>query len=84
MTVKPLPKWAMRKYAQLWGRFKSREFDYISASAVLNEKNPNLVSVLMTYLKKFSWIEVRLHPKDSRKRIYTLKNPEKAVQEMEK
>ncbi len=82
MTVKPLPKWAMQRYAKLWGRFKTKEFIYEEASDVLKEKDPNLVSVVLSYLRKFGWITIKLHPIDTRKRIYKLKNPEKAVKEM--
>ena len=28
-----------------------------------------------------SWIEMKLNPQDTRKRIYKLKNPEKAIKE---
>jgi len=84
MKTKPLPKWAMKKYAQLWKRFKQEEFDYEKASALLKEKNSNLISVLFNYLRKYNWIDVKLNPVDTRKRIYKLYSPEKIMEEIAK
>jgi len=82
MVVSPLPKWAMKRYARLWGKFRSREFTYEEASKVLKEKDPNLVSVILSYLRKYGWLAIKLHPVDTRKRIYQLISPEKAVKGM--
>jgi len=82
MTVKPLPRWAMQRYAKLWDRFKSKEFEYEEASDVLKEKDPNLVSVVLSYLRKYGWLTIKLHPVDTRKRIYQLKSPEQATKGM--
>ena len=82
MIVNPLPKWAMQRYAKLWNKFRAKEFTYVEASDILKEKDPNLVSVIFSYLRKYGWLTIKLHPVDTRKRIYKLKNPEKAVQEM--
>jgi len=80
--TRPLPKWAMFKYAQLWNKFRNQEFDHSSAAELLKEENLNLVSVLFSYLKRNSWITIKLDPRDSRKRIYQLKAPENAVEQM--
>jgi len=77
----PLPKWIMQRYSTLWNRFGEREFSYDEASRSLNETNA--VSVLLSGLKRAGWLETRLNPKDSRKRIYKLKSPEQAVREMQ-
>lgn len=82
--VKPIPKWAMLRYAKLWNKFKIQEFNYEDASNILKEKNGNLVSVVLSQIRKSGWLVIKLHPVDSRKRIYQLKNPEKAVMEMVK
>jgi len=84
MIVKPLPKWAMQKYAILWNRFKTQEFNHESASKILKEKNPNLVSVLLNHLKKNGWLIVKLDLNDTRKRVYVLISLEKAVEEISK
>lgn len=83
MLVKPLPKWAMQRYAKLWNRFKHKEFTYEEASNILKEKDSNLVSVILSYLRKYGWLTIKLHPVDTRKRIYQLKSPEKAVEGMQ-
>jgi len=79
---KPLPKWLMERYAILWKNFKSEEFDHDQAANILKEKKERLVSVILSELKKHGWLIVTLHPDDSRKRIYKLKNPEDAIIEI--
>ncbi|MHA1690494.1 MAG: SAM-dependent DNA methyltransferase, partial [Candidatus Heimdallarchaeaceae archaeon] len=77
----PLSKWIMRRYSKLWNTFKDKEFDHEQASKALDDDK--MVSVILSDLKKAGWLEIRLHPDDSRKRIYKLKNPEDAVREIE-
>jgi len=79
MIVKPLPKWAMQRYSKLWVSFKSKEFTYDEASKILKEKDENLVRVVLSYLRKYGWLEVSFDPKDNRKRIYKLRTPEEVV-----
>lgn len=50
---------------------------------ILKEEKERLVSVVLSELKKHGWLTVKLHPEDSRKRIYKLKNPEDAINEIE-
>jgi len=52
------------------------------ARKVLKEKKDRLVSVILSELKRHGWLTIKLHPEDSRKRIYQLKNPEEATKEM--
>ena len=80
MSVKPLPKWAMINYAKLWQKFSSDEFDYSKCTKVLDD-NP---SITINQLKKNGWIKVSLDQNDSRKRIYKLIDPKKAVEDMTK
>jgi hypothetical protein len=82
MVVKALPKWAMERYAKLWNKFKDKEFEYEDVVKTLKEKNEKIISVFLSYLKKYGWLTIKLHPEDSRKRIYQLKNPEKAIHEI--
>lgn len=78
--TKPLPKWIMKHYSTLWNKFKNREFRYEDASKALKEKK--MMSLILSELKKAGWLEVKLDPKDSRKRIYQLKSPEDVVKEI--
>lgn len=80
--ARPLPKWIMQSYAKLWLAFKSREFDYDNASKIIRKKR--LVSPILSELKRNGWLTVKLHPKDSRKRIYQLISPDKAIKEIAK
>jgi len=82
MSVKPLPKWLMHRYSKLWNRFNNKEFSHEDAFKELKEKDENLVSVVLSQLRKHGWITIKLHPEDSRKRIYKLKSPENATKEM--
>ena len=83
MSTKPLPKWIMFRYAKLWNTFDSKEFNFEEAEKILNI-DKQVLSVLLSDLKKNGWLEVSLCQDDSRKRIYRLKSPEMAVQSMER
>ena len=76
--TKPLPKWIMRKYATLWRKFRDKEFEHSQAEEILKENT----SVIISFLKKNDWLSIRLNPEDSRKRLYILKSPEKAIGDM--
>jgi len=76
-----LPKWEMRAYAALWNKYKSKEFGHEEACKILKQKK-EVVSVLLSDIKKAGWVEAKLDQKDSRKRVYILKNPEKAINEI--
>jgi hypothetical protein len=82
--TRPLPKWAMTRYAALWNRFKDREFGYASAAETLQEQNINMVSMLISYLNRHSCITIQLDQNDTRKRIYKLKAPGTAVEQIAK
>jgi len=78
-----LPKWEMRAYATLWNKYKSKEFNHEEVCKLLKKKK-EVVSVLLSDIKKAGWVEVKLDPQDSRKRVYILKDPEKAINELSK
>ena len=82
MSVKPLPKWIMQRYALLWENFKTKEFTYKESSRILNEKDERVIGVVLFYLKKYGWLTVRSHPLNSRIRTYQLKSWEVALKEM--
>lgn len=77
----PLPKWIQTRYALLWNRFKEKDFSHEDATKLIKEKK-EVVSVFLSDLKKAGWLKIDLDPIDSRKRIYRLKSPEKALKEM--
>lgn len=79
-----LPKWVMQRYSLLWKAFQTKEFEYDDASKALNEKENRIVSLILSELKKHGWLTLKIHPEDSRKRIYQLKTPEEAVNDLEK
>ena len=82
--TEPLPRWIMKRYSTLWTKFKSKEFTHKQAVEALKEKDERVVSLCISDLKKYGWLEAKLHPQDSRIRIYKLKGPEEAVKEMGK
>lgn len=80
--TEPLPRWIMKRYSIVWNTLKSKEFTHKKAIKVLKEKDERVVSLFLSDLKKYGWLEVRLNPEDSRIRLYKLKSPEEAVKEM--
>jgi type I restriction enzyme M protein len=78
--TKPLPKWIQTRYAILWNKFKDKEFTFEDAEKILKDKSGILV--FFSDLRKAGWLEVTLNFEDARKRIYRLKSPEKAIEEM--
>lgn len=77
-----LPKWVFKIYANLWKKFKDEEFGREAASRILEEKE-NVVNMAFSRLRKSGWLNVRLDPKDNRKRIYKLKEPAEIVENIE-
>jgi hypothetical protein len=80
--VEPLSKWIMKAYSKLWTKFKNKEFNHDEASKTLNDEK--MISIILSELKKAGWLDIRLHPEDSRKRLYKLISPEEAAKEMSK
>lgn len=79
---KALPKWLMQRYSLLWRSFGPKQFSHLQASKSLKEKKEALASVILSELKKNGWLVLELDPKDSRKRLYTLRSPEEVVNEL--
>ena len=74
----------MKRYSILWSKFKDKEFTHKQATDALKEKDERVVSLCISDLKKYGWLEAKLHPEDSRIRLYKLKNPEEATKEIGK
>lgn len=79
METRPLPKWAQLQYAILWSKLKDKQFTHEQASKIL-KKDSKVLSILLLHLRKNRWITEHLNSEDSRKRIYTLKSPEKIME----
>lgn len=77
-----LPKWMFKIYADLWKEFKNEEFGREDASRILKEKE-NVINMAFSRLRKSGWLNVRLNPKDNRKRIYKLNEPTEIVENIE-
>jgi len=78
--TQPLPKWIQTRYAVLWNKFKDKEFTFEQASKALDDNKG--INVFFSDLRKAGWITVSLDSKDTRKRLYKLKDPESALKEM--
>jgi hypothetical protein len=79
----PLPKWLMKRYSLLWQKFGDKEFGHSEACRALQDDR-EFVSLILSDLKKAQWLEVRINPQDSRKRVYRLVSPEETVKGMGK
>jgi len=80
--TKPLPKWIMYRYSILWNKFSDKDFSHSDALKVLNKDK--MLSIVLSELRQNDWLEMKLDPKDARKRLYKLKFPDQAIKEMEK
>lgn len=76
-----LPKWIQKRYAILWDKFNDKEFTFEQAEKILKNNNKG-INVFFSDLRKAGWLEVYLNDNDTRKRVYKLKNPEKAIREI--
>lgn len=77
-----MPKWLTKRYAVLWKHFQDKKFEFEDAKKLLNEDSDKRLSVILSDFKKNGWLTVELHPDSSRKRIYKLKSPDKALAEI--
>ncbi len=83
IMVNPLPKWLFKRYCLLWVKLKDREFTHNQAVKILPD-NKQMVSLILSEIRKAGWLEMRLDPKDARKRLYRLKSPEYMIKEIAK
>ena len=73
----PIPKWLQLRYSKLLKEFGKSCFTYTQAKNVLKEVDENIVSVIISNLKKAEWIEVKKNKIDSRKKDYRIVAPDK-------
>ena len=71
----------MQRYAKLWSKFSEKKFSYDDVEEALQENDNRILSVFLSELKKSGWVAIELDPNDSRKRLYKLINPKKAIEE---
>jgi len=76
-----IPKWVQRRYALLRKAYGTDEFTFEDACEIL-KADEKFISVLLSELKKYGWLEVKLNPEDSRKRIYRLRPIENIMSEI--
>lgn len=81
--TKPLPRWLMQRYAILWSKLKTKEFDFETGHKILKD-SPGSLNVALSELRKLGWLKVEFDPDDARKRIYKLEPLEKAFEELAK
>ena len=81
--TRPLAKWVIIRYAKLWKNFKDKEFTHKQALEYLNEPKDTTLSLVIQELKLNGWIDVKVSKKDSKIRLYKLKDPNKAIIELE-
>ena len=75
---KLLPKWLMKRYLFLLNELKEhnkKEFDFAFAEKALSKmgSSPKIVPLFLSELRKAGWLEVKLDPEDTRKRIYSIR-----------
>ena len=80
--AKPIPKWVQERVSKLYKEYDNQELSFEMIKNVLTLDDRNTISVFLNELRKAGWMEVKLNPKDSRKRIYALKDPKKIMMEI--
>jgi hypothetical protein len=80
--AQPLPKWLFIRYSKIWKEKNSTEFKYDEIRDLLREKDDRSLSVVLSELRKYGWLEATLDQSDSRKRVYKLRNPKDIVNEI--
>ena len=80
--TEPLPKWIMKRYAKLWKAFDIKEFSFDKAVQVLKEEDNRVIGIILSDLKKAGWVDIKKDPDNGRKKLYNLKKPNQAINEM--
>lgn len=79
----PIPRWLMIRYVILWKKFKRKMFTFEGAKKILKEKDDRLLSVALSALSRYGWLESKQNKENSRKRLYLLASPEDVVQNID-
>ena len=73
------PSWAFKVYSKLWLKLGDKPFSNESAQKIIN--SPTLNQAL-SRLKRDGCLIIARSPKDSRRSVYYLKNPELFIKEV--
>lgn len=76
-------KWLLIRYAKLWNNLSKKKFGFKEAVDILDEDSKKVGAVL-SQLYERGWVTRKKNPNDQRKRIYSLKTPEKIVEQLGK
>jgi len=82
--AKSIRKWVMDRYSILWERFADNPISFKQIKDTLKIDDKNVISVFLNELRKSGWVDVKLDKEDIRKRLYTLKSPNKVIMEISK
>ena len=80
--AKAIPKWVQERLSKLWKEYDGREMSYEKIEILLKPDEKNTINVFLSELKKAGWVDVKPNEKDLRKKIYTLKEPNKIMAEI--
>jgi hypothetical protein len=73
MINKPLQKWVLKRYYKLWAKFSSNSFNFKEAQALLGDRE-EILSIVLSELRRRGRLETSLDKKDALKRVYKLKS----------
>ncbi|MFW6014510.1 MAG: N-6 DNA methylase [Candidatus Nanoarchaeia archaeon] len=82
--AKSKTQWLEKRHELLWNELGEQEVSGEKIKSVLKDKgnvSEDSIAVILSELKKNGFIETKLDPKDSRKRIYSVKNPKTLIRE---
>ena len=79
--AKAIPKWVQERLSKLWKEHRNKEMTYVDIENTLSPDEKTTIGVFLNELKKADWLEIKKGD-DARKRIYTLKEPNKILQEI--
>lgn len=68
-----LPKWLMRRYLVLRDVFGTKKFSFKQAEEALGD-DARVINLFLSDIKKHGWLDSEQDPKDSRKKLYYLKD----------
>jgi hypothetical protein len=82
--AKPIPKWVQERVSRIWKKYNQKEMTYDMIEKVLTIDDKNTINAFLNELKKAEWIEVKSSQEDARKKIYTLKEPNLIMMEIQR
>ena len=81
--MEAIPKWVMQRYSALYRKFKMKQFTREEVKKTLEEfgidSEQKLTNTFFSYLNKCGWVEIERDKEDSRKKLFKLIPPEKAI-----